>query len=222
MELVKIAMRLSLSEAFDPWLGMREIVRTLGEQPKAEIEGPPVVMDLMKRKQRLTLRVRAIELEQEGTISLGESSVAALDKMAQGNRVSKFSQVKRVSHEAIYVDRYALPFHELLILFKDRFLRASELTNTCTDVGVIFDQAEDDVVKHYEFGPMAKEQLLSTFLIWPRDGLPDNFVFLLLKYEQKKPFVFDAEYLRTFLATANEWEANQAEWVFSQLKEKGS
>jgi len=222
MELIKTVVRLSLSEAFNPWLGMREIIRTLGEQPKAEIEGPPIVMDLKKKKQRLTIRVRAIELEQEGIISLEESSVAALDKMTQGNSVSKFSEVKRVSHEAIYIDRYALPFHELLILFKNRFLRASELTEACTDVGLIFDQAENDAVKHYEFGPMAKEQLLSTFLIWPRDGLPDNFVFLLLKYELRKAFVFDAEYMRTFLTTANDWEANQAGWVFSQLKEKGA
>jgi len=221
MELVKTALRLNLSEAFTPWIEMRDMIRELGERPKAEIEGSPLIMDLKEKRQRLVLRVRAIEFEQEWPSSIGESSAVALDKMVQGNKVSKFSDVKSVLHEAMYMEPYALPFHELLILVKDRFLRASELADASTDVGIIFDQAEGDIVKHYQFGPMAKEQLLSVFLNWPKDGLPDNFVFLILRYEQNKALAFEREYLTKFLEAANGWEVNQAQWLFSYLRGKG-
>jgi hypothetical protein len=221
MELVKTVLRLSLSEAFNPWHEMREMVRVLGEEPKTEIEGPPVIMDLKKKKLRLALHIRAIVLEQEEASSIEESTTVALDKMTEGNRVSKFSEVKSVWHQAIYIEPYAVPFHELLILVKNRFLRASKLADASTDVGIIFDQAEGDVVRHYEFGPMAKQQLRSMFLVWPKDKLPDNFVFLLLRYEQKKAFKFEREYLKKFLEGANEWEVSQAQWLFSYLREKG-
>lgn len=221
MELVKTILRLGLSEAFNPWIELRGMIRELGESPKAEIEGPSLTMDLKEKRQRLVLRVRAIEFEHEWVSSIEESSAVALDKMVQGNKVSKFSEVERVWHEAMFMEPYALPFHELLILVKNRFLQTSELADASTDVGIIFDQAEGDMVKHYQFGPMAKEQLLSVFLNWPKDGLPDNFIFLILRYEQTKAFTFEREYLKKFLEAANEWEVSQAQWVFSYLREKG-
>jgi len=221
MELVKTILSLGLSEAFNPWIELRGIIRELGERPKAEIEGPPLTMDLKEKRQRLVLRVKAIEFEQEWVSSIEESSAAALDKMVQGNKVSKFSEVKTVWHEAMFMEPYALPFHELLILVKDRFLQASELADASTDVGIIFDQAEGNTVKHYQFGPMAKEQLLSVFLNWPKDDLPDNFIFLILRYEQNKAFTFEREYLKKFLEAANEWEISQAQWLFGYLRGKG-
>ena len=221
MELVKTVLRLSASEAFAPWIEMRSMIRELGEEPKAEIGGSSVIMDLKEKKQKLVLHVRGIELEQEGISSIEESTAAALDKMVRGNKVSKFPEIKTVWHEARYMEPYALPFHELLILVKNRFLRASELADASTDVGIIFDQAEGDIVKHYQFGPMTKEQLLSTFLTWPKDGIPDNFIFLSLRYEQNKAFTFEREYLKKFLEAANEWEVNQAQWLFSYLRGKG-
>jgi len=193
----------------------------LGESPNINIQGSPVIMDLKEKKQRLSLHIRGIEFEQEGMSSIEESTEVALDKMTESNEVSKFSEVRRVWHEAMYIEPYALPFHEVLILVKNGFLRASELADVCTDVGIIFDQAEGDTVKHYEFGPMAKEQLLSMVLNWPKDDLPENFVFLHLKYEQNKAFTFDREYLRKLLEATNEWEVSQAQWLFSYLREKG-
>ena len=221
MELVKTVLRLNLSEAFNPWLEMRSMIRELGEQPAAEIGGSSVIIDLKDKKQRLVLRVKAIEFEQEWVSSIEESNAVALDKMVQANKVSKFSEVERVWHEAIYMEQYALRFHELLILVKNRFLRTSELADVSTDVGIIFDQAEGDTVKHYQFGPMEKEQLLSTFLNWPKDGLPDNFIFLILRYEQNKASTFERGYLENFLEAASEWEVSQAQWFFSYLRGKG-
>ncbi len=221
MELVKTMLRLDLSEAFDPWIELRGMIRELGESPKAEIQGPPLTMDLKEKKQRLVLGVKAIEFEDEWVSSIEGSSAVALDKMVEGNKVSKFSEVKRVWHQAMFIEPYALPFHEVLILVKDRFLQRNELADASTDVGIIFDQAEGDMVKHCQFGPMAKEQLLSVFLNWPKDGLPDNFIFLILKYEQNKAFPFEREYLKKFLEAANEWEVSQAQWLFRYVRGKG-
>jgi len=200
---------------------MVRMIRAFGENPNINIQGPPVIIDLKEKRQRFSVHVRGIELEQEGMSSIEESTGVALEKMAQGNELSKFSEIRRVWHQAMYIEPYALPFHELLILVKNRFLQKSELADASTDVGMIFDQAEGDIIKHYEFGPMAKEQLLSVFLNWPRDGLTDNFVFLQLKYEQARAFMFEREYLRKLLKDANEWEVSQAQWLFSYIREKG-
>jgi hypothetical protein len=221
MELVKTILRLDLSEAFNPWIQLRGMIRELGESPKAEIEGPSLTMDMKEKRQRLVLRVKAIEFEQEWVSSIEKSSAAALDKMAKGNEVSKFSEVKGVWHEAMFMEPYALPFHELLILVKNRFLQRSELADASTDVGIIFDQAEGDIVKHYQFGPMWKEQLVSVFLNWPKDGIPDNFIFLILRYAKNKAFTFESKYLQRFLEVANEWEVSQAQWLFGYLRGKG-
>lgn len=221
MELVKTILRLDLSEAFNPWIELRGMIRELGERPKAEIEGPPLTMDKKEKRQRLVLRFKAIEFEQEWVSSIEESSAAALDKMVQGNKVSKFSEVEGVWHAAMFMEPYALPFHELLILVKNRFLQTCELADVSTDVGIIFDQAEGDLEKHCQFGPMAKEQLLSVFLNWPKEGLPDNFIFLILRYTNSKAFKFEREYLKRFLEAANEWEVSQAQWLFRYIRGKG-
>lgn len=221
MEIVKTVLGLQLSEAIRPWMEMRGLIREFGGNPSSEIEGPPIVMGLKDKKQRVLLHFKAIEFEQEGVSSLEESTAVALDKIRKGNEVSGLPEVKGVWHKAVFIEPYALPFHELLVLIKDRFVRASELADSSTDVGIVFDQAEGDIVKHYQFGPMAKEQLLSMFLSWPKDDLPDNFVFLALKYDQNKAFNFEHEYLKNFLKGANEWEFHQAQWFFNYLRREG-
>ena len=221
MELLRTRLYVSMLEAFKPWLEVRDLIRELGERQSVELQGPPLVIDIKEKKERLVLHMRAIELEQEGVSNIKESAEKALAKITKVNEVSKINDVKTVWHEAIYIEPYALPFHEILIRIKERFFRASELLDSSTDVGLILDKAEGDIMKHYEFGPMTKEQLQSMFLNWPKDNLPDNFVFLLLKYEQIKTFKFECEYLKQFLLSANEWEVNEAPLVFDYIRGKG-
>ncbi len=101
---------------------------------------------------------------------------------------------------------------------KKRFLQPSALIDSTTDIGLIFDQIEDDVFKHYQIGPMGKEQLLKMYLHYGRDQVPDNFVFLSLQYQQNKDFAFNADYVRKFLQAAGQWQTDQAKSVFSYLK----
>jgi len=218
MELVKTSIRLRFSEAISPWLEMRNIIRNVGEKPSAEIEGSPLIMDLKDKKQRVVLHIKAFEFIQEGMKSIEDSIDITVDKLVKSNSASKLPNIDQISYESIFIEPYAVPFHELLLLMKNRFLQPSALVDSTTDIGLIFDQIEDDVFKHYQTGPMVKEQLLKMYLHYGRDQVPDNFVFLSLLYQQNKVFTFDADYVRKFLQAADQWQTRQAKSVFSYLK----
>lgn len=218
MELVKTALGLLFSEAFNPWLEMRNIIRNVAEKPSAEIEGAPIVLDLKDKKQRVVFQVKAFQFIQEGMKSINDSIDIAVDKLVKSNSASKLPQISQIYYESIFIEPYALPFHELLLLTKNRFFRPSAVVDPTTDIGLVFDQTEGDVLKHSQAGPMVKEQLLRMYLNYGRDQVPDNFVFLSLRYQQKKDFAFDADYVRRFLEAAVQWQTGQAKSVFSYLK----
>ena len=101
---------------------------------------------------------------------------------------------------------------------KNLFFQPSALVDPTTDIGLIFDQIEGDVLKHSQTGPMGKEQLLRMYLQYTRDQVPDNFVFLSLRYQQNKEFAFESGYVRKFLQAAGQWQTHQAKSVFNYLK----
>jgi len=221
VELVKASVGLLFTEAFSPWLEMRSIIRGVGENPSAEIQGSPLILDLKDKKQRVVLQIKAFEFIQEGVNSIEDSIDKAVDKLVKSNSASKLPQINQIWYESIFIEPYALPFHELLLLMKNRFFQPSALVDPTTDIGLIFDQMEDDLLKHSQIGPMGKEQLLRMYLNYGRDEVPDNFMFLSLRYQQNKEFAFDAGYVRKFLQAAGEWQTHQAKSVFSYLKKGG-
>ena len=218
MELVKATIGLRFSEASRPWLEMRSIIRDVGENPSAEIGGTSLILDLKDKRQRVVLQVKAFEFIQEGMNSIEDSIDTAVDKLVKSNSASKLPQISQIWYDSIFIESYALPFHELLLLMKDRFFQPSALVDPTTDIGLIFDQIEGDVLKHSQAGPMEKEQLLRMYLHYGRDQVPDNFVFLSLRYQQNKEFAFDADYVRKFLQAAGQWQTHQAKSVFSYVK----
>jgi len=218
MELVKTIIKLQFSEAIRPWLEMRSMMRGVVENPKVEIEGTPIIMDLKEKKQQVVFQIKRFEFIQEGMKSIEDSIDIAVDKLVKSNSASKLPNIGQISYESIFIEPYAVPFHELLLLMKNRFLQSSALVDSTTDIGLIFDQIEGDVFKHYQIGPMGKEQLLKMYLHYGRDQVPDNFVFLSLLYQQNKDFAFDADYVRKFLQAAGQWQTHQAKSVFSYLK----
>jgi len=222
MELVKTALGLLFSEAFNPWLEMRNIIRGVGENPSAEIGGSPLILDLKDKKQRVVLQIKAFEFIQEGMKSIEDSINIAADKLVKSNSASKLPKISQIYYESIFIEPYALPFHELLLVMKNRFLQPSALVDPTTDIGLIFDQTEGDVLKHSQTGPMGKEQLLRMYLHYGRGQVPDTFVFLSLRYQQNKEFAFDTDYVRRFLEAAGQWQTGQAKSVFSYLKKGGN
>ena len=218
MELVRTALGLLFSEASNPWLEVRNIIRSVGENPSVEIGGEPLVLDLKDKKQRVVLQIKAFEFIQEGMKSIEDSINIAADKLVKSDSASKLPKIGQIWYESIFIEPYAVPFHELLLLMKNRFFQPNALVDPTTDIGLIFDQIEGDVLKHSQAGPMGKEQLLRMYLHYGRDQVPDNFIFLGLQYQQNKEFTFDADYVRKFLQADGQWQTHQFKSVFSYLK----
>ena len=95
MELVKATVGLLFSEAFSPWLEMRSIIRGMGENPSAEIEGSPIILNLKDKKQRVILQIKAFEFIQEGMNSIEDGIDKAVDKLVKSNSASKLPQISR-------------------------------------------------------------------------------------------------------------------------------
>lgn len=221
MELVKTTLKLDLGEAFNPWLELREVIREAAEKDAAEIKGPPLVMDIPEKKQRVEFHIRSLVFQQEGTTSIDETVDVALRKVERINRESRIPRINKLVYESEFIDPYSLPFHEMVFLIKERFLVSNSIVEPATDVGLIFDQVQDGVLKHMHFGPMEREQLLSAFLIFRPSEIPDKFIFLLNRYEISKNVDYSEAILKEFLDNATNWQTENASTVFNYLKQKG-
>jgi hypothetical protein len=221
MDLIRTNLRLKFAEPLHPWLEMRGLVRVAGDNSSIELEGSPVVIDVQKKKQRAILQFRAFTLIQEDVTSVDDSIASALDMVTDLDSASTLPSIVQIWHDSIFIEPYALPFHELVVLMKDQYLRPSPVVDSATDVGLVFDQHEGDIVKHIQIGPMERGQLRSMFLTWPRDGLPEQFAFASLGYEQNREILFHRAQLQEFLEAATKWQAEQAKIVFNYLQKKG-
>jgi len=221
MELVKTVLRLDLGEAFNPWLELRKVIREAVEKDTVEIQGPPMVMDIPEKKQRVEFHIRSLVFQQEGTASINETVDIALRKVEGINRESRIPRINKLVYESEFIEPYSLPFHEMLLLIKERFLVSNSTVEPATDVALIFDQAREGVLKHMHFGPMEREQLLSAFLIYKPSEIPDNFIFLLNRYEISKNVDYSATILKEFLDNATNWQTENASSLFNYLKQKG-
>ena len=220
MELVKTILRLDLGEAFNPWLELRKVIREAVEKDTAEIQGPPLVMDIPEKKQRVEFHIRSLVFQQEGTVSIDETASIALRKVEGINEESRIPRISKLVYESEFIEPYSLPFHEMLLLIKERFLVSNSIVEPATDVGLIFDEVQDGVRKYMQFGPMEREQLLSTFLIYKPSEIPDNFIFLLSRYEISKNVDYSETILKEFLDNATNWQTENASSLFNYLKQK--
>ncbi|MDO8532076.1 MAG: hypothetical protein Q7T26_07905 [Dehalococcoidia bacterium] len=222
MEIVKAVTRLELTEAFRPFLDLRDLARVAGDNPKAELQGPPFEFTQPQKKQRVLLHMRALVLEHEGLSSIEEGAKKAVELLAKVQAVSPVPKVNRLRFDVLLIEPYPLPFHELVLLMKKQYLKDSALVDASTDVGFSFDQQEGTVVKHFQIGPMAPVQLRTTYLTWGPEKLPDCFVFLSLGYERNEEFAFETKTVESFLQTATKWQTGQAEAILETLRLKRS
>jgi len=194
------------------------MLRVAGGQPTAEIQAPPLVLDQGEKRQRVVLQVREVALEQEAPESADQATAHALDTMKQINDASEFPPITHTHYESYFIEPYSLPFHELVALVKSRFLRSNAVAQSASDVGIAFDQHEDAIFKHLQFGPMDAQQLRTQYLRWPPDNIPDTFVFFGLTYQSNAEASFTEESLQRFLANAVTWQLEQAEAALSCLR----
>ena len=88
---------------------------------------------------------------------------------------------------------------------KTALLVPGDLIDEATDVQVVLDQQVDNKVTHHiQIGPMLSSQLNSTFLAFPRDDLPEQFIFVGLGMTLSGTGHFDVD---EFTAAARDFES---------------
>jgi hypothetical protein len=218
VELIKSILKLHFTAAARPWLEMRDLLRVAGGDPKLELQASTLVVDRAKTKERVTIEVRALTLELEAPATSEQHAKTALDLMTRMHEASNFPTLAEIRYESIFIRPYPLPFHELLSLVKERFLRSSPVADAATDVGLVFDQHEADTVKNVVLGPMAPAQLKSQYLRWERERIPDTFLFLGVAHTSRKETPFSADLLKEALTAAIAWQEEQVTTIASHLQ----
>jgi len=221
VDLIKTVVGLEFSEPTHPWLEMREIMRVAGGNPKVELRADPLVLDQPEKRQRLVLAVRSLMLEQQLPASADQSVAQALEVIGRLNDASKFPPMEQMRHDSVFIEPYPLPFHELVVFLKERFLRSNAIVDSATDIGLVFDEHEGGIVKHMQIGPMEAEQLRREYLQWPEEGIPDTFLFIGLGYVFKRGAPYEVASLREFLQSALAWQVSRAEAIVSSLRGEG-
>lgn len=221
MYLVRTRLRLQFAEASRPWLELRSLMRVAADNPSLEMQGSPIVIDVKGKKERQVIQFRAFILEQEGVDSLDQSMARALDLLTKANEASAFPNTVQMRYDSMFIEPYALPFHELLSLLKDRYFRPSPVIDSSTDIGLVFDQHEESVMKHTQVGPMEATQLCSQFLIWPVEKLPEQFLFINVGYEDNRRTAFNVDEVRKFLESASRWQTDQVKMMLDYVFEEG-
>lgn len=221
MEYLKSVLRLEFEEPARPWLELREILRVAGGEGQAEIQAAPIVIDRPSERTRVIIHIRAVAFEQDVPTSIESSVRSAIEVMTGLNEASEFPSISLLRHSAVFIEPYALPFHELVAFLKGRWLQPSDAVDAATDIALVFDKLDETGKVHVQFGPMDAEQLRKEFLRWPPDDLPETFVFLSTAYEATDKVKFSSDLLKNFLATAVKTEAAEAEIILGKLKESG-
>ena len=219
MQLIRTRLYLEFTVPPSPWVGLRSILRVASENDDLELRGAPIITDRPTKKQRVSLQFRAIGFEQEGEDSYESCLTQAMDFVRQTHEASPLPPVRSLRYDTTYIEPYSLPFHELVALMKRRYLRSNSIIDPATDLGFVFDYHEGELEKHLQIGPMEPAQLQSDFLHWPREGLPDCFVYIDLGYQRKKELEFDLTDLQSVLNDAVRWQLSQADAILADLEE---
>jgi hypothetical protein len=218
MQLVKSVLRIDFESATRPWLEIRDILRAAANDPGAEIQVAPLVIDRATDRMRIVAQVRSVALEQETPKSVEASIRAAIELITALNRASQFPGLSLIRHDAVFIESFEIPFYELVEQMKRHYLRDRTVVNSATDVGLVFDLHEQGGMKHVQIGPMDAKQLKTDILRWPAADLPETFVFVNAAQEKKLDVGFSPDILTEFLAGAFDWSGAQAEAIVRELR----
>ena len=219
MDLVTVVLRLEFVEAMRPWLELRDLFRVAGEQQTAEIQGQPVVVLRQQRKERITLQIRGLVFEQETAKSLVQAVGQSLALVDQLNQVSPIPRLRFTRLDAMFVEAYQLPFHELLARTKEEFFRPQALVSAATDIGLTLDIADGDETNHMQIGPMMPPQLQADFLVFPRDRLPAQFLFISLGRSRTiaDGYPYERDVLEIFLKQTTQWQSTESQAIAASI-----
>ena len=222
MNLVKSVLRIRFDAPTRPWTELRALLRSAAADPKAEMQAGPIVVDRKKEQTRINVQIRALGVEHESTGPLAQAAAHVLATVVDLNHASPFPDVEMMTYDAAFIEPFDMPFHQLVELIRTHYLTPTALAGAASDVGLIFDQREDGLLKHVQLGPMDRAQLASEILRWPNEKeIPNTFVFINAGYEKVATVGFSGDAFDVFLREAAEWQESQANELFNELKETG-
>jgi hypothetical protein len=220
MDLVKTILRLDLAEPLSPWLELRALFRMAGEDASAELQGQPVIVARQQKRQRVIIQVRSVSLEDEGARNIDEALTRTAEFTRDVNSASELPELRSFRFDAMFIEPFSLPFHELVARMKLQFFRAQELVDSATDIEMSLDFREDTYSKHLQLGPMMPGQLQETYLAFPRERLPAQFLFVSLARSRTAPLTFDQVEMEEFLNQTAPWQVQTARTIADGVLER--
>ncbi|MEP6637407.1 MAG: hypothetical protein ABJB97_11835 [Acidobacteriota bacterium] len=183
------------------------------------MQAAPMVIDRPADKTRIVVTIRSIIVDKESGSDLEQ---AAKDAQAQAvllHEVVQFPSLSSLRYETTLIEPFDLPFHELVALLKDHYLKPTRNAKVSTDLGLVFDQRDGHFLRRVNLGPMDKTQLNTEVLKWPLEDAPDTFAFVNLAYQDTEERDFSEGALAAFMSQALEWQRPEIESLAEELKE---
>jgi hypothetical protein len=208
---VKAVLKVDFAEALRPWLDLRELIRAGEASEKPELQGPPIVVSRVEQKQRIVLQVRAVSVEQEADPGAEPDTKRMIDSFRRLGAVLPMPPVASARVEYLALDPYDLPFHELVARVKETLLCVNSLAATATDVSVVTDeQVDEETIRHVQVGPMLPAQLNQQFLVFRREDVPAQFLYVSAARTVTHRTDFSVEALEAQVAECDGWAAATA------------
>ena len=217
VDLVKTVIRLEFSEALRPWLEVRDLFRVASDDDKVELQGEATYAEREQIKQRVGFHVRALTFEQEGRATSDATQNNALRTFSDLNAVSHLPDIQRVRLDSAYIEPNDLPFAELRSLMRKAYLQPTPVSELATDIGVTLEKDEGHIVKHVRLGPMEPNQLQESYLHYPNECIPQQFVFIGLGYQWKVEMEFNTQELSDVLDDARAWQESTIQLVLADI-----
>lgn len=214
MERAKLVLRLNFKESLRPWLELRALLRAAEAAETTEIQGQTLVTVRQAARERIITQVRAVTVEEER-----EGFEAVGTRLEAMNAVSPFPEIASLRMDVAAIEPYDLPFHELVSLIRARFWAPNALTEGATDLQLVFDeQTSDTVTEHVQVGPMGAGQLNDQLLVFRREDLPPQFLYVNIGRTVTGPFSYSADVLRGAHEGFLTWAEARAASISEQLR----
>lgn len=211
--LVKTTLRIDFVEGLKPWIELRELLRAAGGKPDAEVQAGALVLEDQRKRSRVILQVRGLVIQDELPRSTRHSYRQMLATASKIDAASTFPRAALVRFDSIFIQPYKSTFVELKEAISAAFVRENDVTEGTTDFALIFDQREEEILRHTQIGPMQADQLQEQFLKWELDRKPDIFAFLGLDYERSVEMAFDVDDWTRIAAEAAAWQKTQCDTI---------
>ncbi len=219
MEVVKAGLSLGFVEALQPWLDLRSMLRWGQGNDQAEIQGQAFVSLNEPTRQRVIVQVKALSVEQETSERTAANFADAIAKVQAFPDHTFLGSLSLFRMDMQFIEPFELPFHELNTRVKEAFLLPIDLASHGTDVQVVIDEAVDESsTNHHQVGPMAASQLNTQLLAFPREGLPDPFVFIGLGRSTKGPIDFSLDWIERASSEFERWAVERSGEIAARIR----